>query len=103
MCEERAPVHLSVDAANAQFTDKNQEKETPEGFYLPSRNVRRLKRWRLTGHPVEEPLSSSVVGLQEFAVDRPVQVCDETGGLTALPDLHRQPAVSHAFIWKSES
>lgn len=48
-------------------------------------------KWTIirTRHPVEESFSSSIVGLQESAVDGPVQVCYEAGGLAAL---------SHFFI-----
>lgn len=41
----------------------------------------------LTGHPVEELFSGSVIGLQDFAVHGPVEVRDETGGFTALANL----------------
>lgn len=39
-----------------------------------------------TWHLVEEPLSSTIVSLQELAVHRPVNVGDETGGFVALPN-----------------
>lgn len=41
----------------------------------------------VTGHPVEEPLASAVVGLQEATVHRPVQVGDERRRTAALTNL----------------
>lgn len=49
---------------------------------------------RFTGHSVEEALPGSIIGLQDFAVQRPVQVSDEAGGFTALSDLHRTRIIS---------
>lgn len=42
---------------------------------------------RLTWHPVEEPLSVAVIGLQILAVCGPVHVCDEASGANALSHL----------------
>lgn len=40
-----------------------------------------------TWHSVEDPLTRTVIGLQEAAVHRPVQVGDEGGGAAALANL----------------
>lgn len=66
-----------------------------------------------TWHPVEEPLSGAIVGLQEATVHWPVQVCDEGGGAAALAhllvalgdsiDIHQPVVWSHrqeGAIWR---
>lgn len=49
----------------------------------------------LTWHPVEEAFSRTVVALEELAVDGPVQVGDEAGGLVALA--HFLVALRHSI------
>lgn len=53
----------------------------------------------LTGHPVEEAFCSSVVGLQDFAVQRPVEVCDEAGGFTTFAYLQVDGIKSKMFLY----